>query len=73
MNTSGLFKLSWRDLLTGLVMSVVAVLITYFTSPGVDLSHPDWAYILRVVLTCALSFFSTQLVHDDKGKLGGVL
>lgn len=68
---SGLFKLDWRDLVKGAVVSVFTTVITVVLdalNTGVSL---DWKAIGTIALSAFLSYLLKNLGTDSSGKLGG--
>ena len=71
MNASGLFKLNFQDLGKGLVMAVIAALLSYFSNPSLDLKAIDWNYIFHVALTSGLAYLGKNLISDQNGAVLG--
>jgi len=69
--TSGLFELNLNDLVKGLVVAVIAAVLTYFTQPTLDLNTIDWAYLVRISLTTAMAYLGKNLISDSDGKVLG--
>lgn len=68
---SGLFKLSTQDLAKGLVMAVIAAVVTYVSDPTFDVTTLDWGYMLKMVLTVVISYLAKNLLTDVNGKVLG--
>lgn len=68
---SGLFKLSWRDLVKGLLVAVLSSVLGMIAQSlgGVI----DWKAIGTVALSSCLAYLLKQLATDEQGKLGGKL
>lgn len=69
---SSIFRLSWQDLLKGLVISVLssvgAVVITMLQDGTMNLS-----IVGVTALSSGLGYILKQLVTDENNKLGGIL
>lgn len=69
----GLFKLDWKDLVKGAVVSVLASVLTIvldILNAGTSL---DWKVVGTVALTSFVSYLLKNLGTDSNGKLGGKL
>ena len=74
---SGLFRVSFHDLLKGLVVAVFSTVITtviaMIQQGGLVLRDDSVQMILSVAVVSALSYLSKQFVTDDDGKIMGKL
>lgn len=67
---SGIFKLDWRDLLKGLVVTVFSAVITLVIEM-LQAGSIDWKAIGVTGLIAGLSYILKNLLTDNEGKLGG--
>ena len=76
MNSS-LFKLNLSDLAKGLVVAVLAAVVSSLGNmlnvPGFDFATLDWASLVSVGMTAGLAYLSKNFLSDADGKFGGVL
>lgn len=74
---SGFFSLDRKDLLKGLVVAVLAAVLTWaaqvLNAPGFDVSSVQWSEIARIALMAGFSYLGKNLMTAENGKVGGVL
>ena len=74
---SDLFRLNINDLVKGLVVAVLAAVVTALANamnlPGFDYTTFDWGTLLSVAVTAGLAYISKNFLSDKQGKIGGVL
>lgn len=74
---SDLFKLNITDLAKGLLVAVLAAVVTTLghalNAPGFDFATYDWSTLMSVAMTAALAYLSKNFLSDSNGKFGGVL
>lgn len=72
---SELFKLDYKDLAKGLVVSVIVavleVLRNTLTTNGLDLSAFDWKSILEVAITAGVAYLGKNFFSTSDGKVLG--
>jgi hypothetical protein len=68
---SGIFRLNSNDLIKGVVMAVIGAVVTYLSSPTVDLASVDWGYVVKTALIVAISYLAKNFVTDSEGKVVG--
>ena len=72
---SGLFRLDSKDLLRGLVVAVLASVLTLVVrlieSKGFGLDLSDLSAILSTAMLAAVSYLSKNLLTDEAGRFGG--
>ena len=66
---SGIFKLDWKDLIKGLVVSVLSAVIGSITQ--MMTSGFDWKQIVVLALSAGLGYLLKNLATDSDGKLVG--
>lgn len=67
----GLFRLGWRDLVKGAVVSVLSAVLTIVLDLLNKGGAIDWKTIGTVAITAFISYLLKNLVTDSNGKLGG--
>lgn len=70
---SGLFKLDYKDLIKGAVVSVLASVLTIVLDVLNAGSSLDWKVVGTVAITSFISYLLKNLGTDSHGKLGGKL
>lgn len=74
---SELFKLNLTDLAKGLIVAVLAAVVTAFghalNAPGFDFATFDWSTLMSVAVSAALAYLSKNFLSDQNGKFGGIL
>ena len=74
---SKLFTLSSNDFLKGLIVAVLAAVVTALghalNAPAFDFVTYDWGTLVTVGLTAGLSYLSKNFLTTESGKFGGVL
>lgn len=77
MNTSGMFRLDWKDVAKGLATAVLSAVVLYLADltkvPGFDLGALPWDTLIKVGLTAGIGYLAKNFFTDSQGKLGGVL
>lgn len=68
---SGLFRLDWKDLIKGAVVSILSAVLTLVLDLLKAGGELDWRTIGTVAITAFISYLLKNLVTDDRGKLGG--
>ena len=69
---SGIFELNWRDLIKGLILSVLTAVLTYIyqilQSGNLTIG---WNQVALVSITALLGYLIKNLATDTNGKLLG--
>lgn len=68
---SGLFRLNVNDLTKGVIVAILAAVLTYLQSPTTDISSIDWGYLLNVTVTAVGAYLVKNLLSDEDGKVLG--
>lgn len=73
---SGFFKLNWNDIGKGVLVAVLAALLTALQqgleAHGINFGNYDWGLILNVCLTAGASYLVKNLFTDSQGRVLGV-
>ena len=72
---SELFKLNLQDLVRGLIVAVLASVLTYIVEilkqKGLALEAADYQQILQIAFTALVAYLGKNLATSNNGKLGG--
>lgn len=68
---SGIFKLGWRDLVKGAIVSVVTSVLSMVLGALNKGETLDGKKIVIVALSTFIAYLLKQFVTDENGKLGG--
>ena len=75
MNSS-MFKLNLQDVVKGLIVAVLAAVVTSLANalnaPGFDFVAFDWGTLLTVAMTAGLSYLAKNFLSDSAGNFGGI-
>ena len=73
---SKLFTLTSNDYAKGLVVAVLAAVLTWLAqvvgAPGFDFATFSYAEIVRVALVAALAYLGKNFSTDNQGKVMGI-
>lgn len=77
MNTSNMFSLNVQDLAKGLIVAVIAAVVTTLANamnvPGFDFETFNWSTLLSVAVSAGIGYLSKNFLSDSSGKFGGVI
>ena len=68
---SGLFKLDWKDLIKGAVVSVLTAVLAFILDALKKDISLDWNTIGTLALSAFIAYLIKNLGTDSQGKLGG--
>jgi len=75
--TSRIFRLNWRDLIKGLIVSVLFALFTslqmVIKNSGLVLSMNDLLLVASSSVLSGLAYLTKNLLTDGEGKIAGIL
>ena len=66
-----LFKLSWHDLIKGLIVAVLSAALTALINQ-LQSGVIDWQYVINVSSIATLSYVLKQLGTDTNGNIIGI-
>lgn len=67
---SNLFRLGWRDLFKGIVVSVLSAVVGYLGNLT-TLTDLDWKQVLQLAVVAGLGYLAKNLVSDNNDKVLG--
>ncbi len=73
---SKLFRVDMQDLWKGLVVAVIAAVLTALSQamnvPGFEFSTFDWGQVIKMALMTGLSYLGKNLLTTEQGDVLGV-
>lgn len=68
---SNLFKLNWRDAVKGLVVAVLASVLTFVYQSVTGNTAVDWNQVLQIAISSGLGYIIKNYFTNDEGRLMG--
>lgn len=72
---SQLFRLGWRDLGKGLIVSIATAVVLAFQAqlmdPAFSLATANYMFFAQVALSAGIAYLAKNLVSDQEGKVLG--